>query len=80
MITGRVKAAGYTQLFDPAVGHNIEQETRQCIHCGKHWVYQPGSGQVNTRGFCLKCFGMTCGSVECDQCIPFEKWLERQER
>ena len=76
MITGRHRAAGYIQYADPN-GKNIELETRQCQHCGMQWVYQPNSGK--RRGFCLKCFGLTCGRPQCDVCIPFIKQLEKME-
>lgn len=55
----------------------VELETRQCRHCGKHWLYQPGSGK--RRGFCLKCMGLTCGEPECDPCVPYEARIELSE-
>lgn len=48
--------------------------TRQCVHCGGHFVSVKGSGI--TRGFCRLCKGITCGSHSCDACIPFEKQLD----
>ena len=48
-------------------------ETRQCVHCGRHWQYIPGSRKL--RGFCTKCMGPTCGCKQCDPCIPFMKKL-----
>ena len=49
-----------------------EFETRQCVHCQRTWVYQPGS--KNQRGFCLKCYGVLCGNPVClKECMPYEK-------
>jgi len=52
-------------------------DTLQCVHCNGHFQIVPGSG--TDRGFCLRCFGPTCGAKACDPCIPFEKKLEKIE-
>ena len=52
-------------------------DTLQCVHCGRHWVPEPGSGKV--RGFCRCCMGPTCGAQKCDACLPFEKRLDLYE-
>jgi len=70
------KVSGYVIITHPDYKHELE--TRQCVHCGKHWVYQPGSGRK--RGFCLACHGITCGSRVCDEHIPFEKKVEDYEK
>lgn len=48
--------------------------TRQCVHCGGHFVSVKGSGV--DRGFCMRCQGITCGKEMCDPCMPFEKQLD----
>ncbi len=53
-------------------------DTKQCCHCGQHYVSVKGSGKI--RGFCMRCMGPTCGAVSCDTCIPMEKQLEIIER
>lgn len=55
-----------------------EGQTLSCSHCGAHWQVKPGSGRK--RGFCSKCMAPTCGSKNCDTCIPFEKQLEAMEQ
>lgn len=54
--------------------------TRQCCHCGSHWIAIKGSGRV--RGYCSRCDGHTCGP-ECPTrrwgCVPFDVWLLAQE-
>ncbi|KKM94628.1 hypothetical protein LCGC14_1196420 [marine sediment metagenome] len=55
----------------------VEHETLQCVHCQRHWVKQPGSG--NKRGFCRNCMGPLCGDEKCGPCIPFEKKLDLYE-
>jgi hypothetical protein len=48
--------------------------TRQCAHCGNHFVSVRGSGIV--RGFCTLCNHVTCGSKECLAHFPFEKKID----
>ena len=51
--------------------------TLMCPHCGAHFEYRPGSG--TRRGFCLKCYGVTCGHPKCNTCIPLEARLDHVE-
>jgi len=75
MILGH-KPSGYVVTFDKN-GNKIEQETRQCIHCQKTWIYQPGSKRKY--GFCLKCFGIVCATCAGKDCPgPFQKQIERK--
>jgi hypothetical protein len=53
-------------------------DTAQCVHCGQHWEYKPGSGEM--RGFCQRCMGMTCGGPNCRDCMPMEKRLDLYEK
>lgn len=53
-------------------------ETRQCVHCGRQWIWEKGSGKV--RGWCMNCSGITCGNERCDECIPYEKKLDLYEK
>lgn len=43
--------------------------TRQCCHCGRHFVSIRGSGHI--RGFCRNCMKVTCGLPKCDHCRPY---------
>ena len=52
-------------------------DTRQCVHCGRHWFWEHGSGRK--RGFCLNCMGITCGNDSCHVCVPLQKKLELYE-
>lgn len=75
MIVGH-KPAGHVVFYD-AKGNKIERETRQCVHCQKTWIYQPGSKRKY--GFCLKCYGIICAECAMKECNgPFEKQLERK--
>ena len=49
-----------------------------CCHCNAHFVMVRNSGRI--RGFCMKCMQITCGRLECNVCIPFERKLEMMER
>lgn len=53
-------------------------ETRQCVHCGRHWLWRKGSGKK--RGWCMNCSGVTCGKPACMRCDPLERKLERWEK
>jgi hypothetical protein len=53
-------------------------DTRQCCHCGQHFVSVKGSGTI--RGFCRCCMAVTCGAAACDVCVPMERQLELMER
>ena len=52
--------------------------TKQCCHCQTHFMSVKGSGK--RRGFCTRCNAVTCGNLECDVCIPFEKKLDLMEK
>ncbi len=56
----------------------VEQDTLCCVHCRHHWIIKPGSGRI--RGFCMKCMGPTCGSKQCDVCVPYMKKIEMLEK
>lgn len=49
----------------------------QCCHCQRVWAYQRGSGVE--RGWCMNCSGITCGSRECDVCVPAEQLIKNLE-
>ena len=56
-----------------------EMDTRQCVHCGGHWIVVSGSGKLHR--YCMKCGGDTCSRLEClMECMPFEAWLDAEER
>lgn len=92
MIHGH-KPNGHFRTFD-ATGRAVEGETRQCVHCQKIWIYQPGSG--THRGWCLNCGGFICAEAHCfaqqqrwieeflaatskvRTCIPFQEWNSRR--
>ena len=68
--------AGYIVVSDPS-GKIQDGETLQCVHCGMHWIYEPGSGRE--RGWCGRCMGVTCGSQRCCICVPYEAQIEIME-
>jgi len=63
-----------------ASGRVVEADTLQCVHCGMHWIVEPGSGR--RRGWCTKCNGPLCHSKElCTvMCYPLEKRLDDVEK
>lgn len=71
--TARRPSGEYTIINE--YGERAQGETLSCVHCGRMWIVQPGSGRQ--RGYCLKCGGPTCGAKDCtDRCLPFERQLE----
>jgi len=48
--------------------------TKQCCHCGIHFVSVKGSGKI--RGYCTLCNKITCGAPACDPCVPYEAKLD----
>jgi hypothetical protein len=66
-------------IITPEFGCQIEADTLSCVHCGGHWIVQPGSGRQ--RSWCMNCAGPTCGAEHCvKHCIPTEEMLQRIER
>jgi len=53
-------------------------ETRQCVHCGRHWIYRPGSGRKF--GWCMNCGGIHCARPECCVCDPWQRKIEAEAR
>ena len=48
----------------------VERDTLQCVHCGRQWTKQIGSGR--RRNFCSFHMGPTCGAPACDTCLRME--------
>lgn len=44
----------------------VERDTLQCVHCGRQWTKQIGSGR--RRNFCEHHMGPLCGAPACDVC------------
>lgn len=66
---------GYARIVGP---EGVQEfDTQQCVHCGFSFHMVKGSGV--TRGFCMRCSGVTCGSKLCDTCIPLEAQIEHME-
>ena len=76
--TGK-KPAGFIIVSDPGIpGGKVEYETRMCAHCGKHWIYQPGSGKKY--GVCAVCGGYVCDNPKCQRrCTPLDEKFELVE-
>lgn len=69
---------GYVIISDPGSDKPIlEIASVQCVHCGGHWIPQPGSGKI--RGFCMRCNGPICGPG-CQECVPTDLLLENMEK
>jgi len=65
------RAAGVVITHD-FNGRESMRDTQQCVHCGAHWVVEPGSGKKHA--WCLKCAGNTCSSPRCRTiCYPEAK-------
>lgn len=84
------RPSGHFGTFDPSTFARVEGETRECVHCGYQWIYNPrasfsakvaGDYKPVTRGICTKCNGMVCGQQQCLKlgCIPKFKQIEIME-
>src|SRR5690242_5761214 len=63
------KPSGYIIVDGQEIAH-----TKQCCHCGMHFVSRKGSGKI--RGYCFSCSKITCGKPECNIHVALEKKLE----
>lgn len=73
---GRMRADG--QIIIVGDGPVIEHDTKQCCHCGGHFVIRRGSG--TQRGWCTHCNGVTCGGANCWECRPHAKLVAEGAR
>lgn len=74
----RPRDAGQVVYVDPGADKPLlEVGTLCCMHCGAHWIPEPGSGRI--RGYCQLCCGPVCGPG-CAKCVPMEQMLENIEK
>lgn len=86
------RPSGYFSTFNPVTLQRLEGETRQCVHCGMQWLYDPKDSlrrlqgirapKPRTVGKCLKCFGLTCSNPEClkNGCRDYRYEIEQMEK
>lgn len=74
------KADGH--IIDMDMGNREVADTVQCCHCGKHHVVKDAilRASLGGMGFCAQCNHVTCGTVECQPCVPQEVQLENREK
>jgi hypothetical protein len=63
------KPSGYIFVDGIEVAH-----TKQCCHCGIHFISRKGSGKI--RAHCRLCNKITCGAPACDVHVPFQAKLD----
>jgi hypothetical protein len=73
---GRMKPDG--QIIIVGEGPVVEHDTKQCCHCGGHFIIRRGSGV--RRGWCTRCQGVTCGGERCWECRPHAKLVAEGTR
>ena len=73
---GRMKPDGYIQIVGD--GPTVEADTKQCGHCGGHFVIVRGSG--TRRGWCNYCSAVLCGREACFMCRPYAKLVAEGTR
>jgi hypothetical protein len=77
MSHGVLRPSGHLITTPLDGGPETVQDTVQCVHCGGHWIVQPGSGKI--RGYCGNCAGPICGPG-CAVCVgPWEARMENIE-
>ena len=65
-------------LIVVAEGGSVERDTQSCVHCGRHWIVQPGSGK--RRGWCPWHKAPHCGSEDCMYCQRKEPGMQFESR
>ncbi len=50
----------------------------QCVHCNSQFPNLKIPGKE--RGWCMNCNGPVCPNRQCDECVPFEAWLDAVEK
>ena len=58
-------------------GQSSERDTLMCVHCGKHWIVQPGCGR--RRNYCTYHNGPLCGAETCDYCQRMDVGMQFDE-
>lgn len=88
-----LKPEGYSIITAPGA-RDVEHETSTCAHCQAISLMRAGFGPAQVKvmradgshyfveaPFCRGCFRHICPRKECgEQCVPFEKRLEIEER
>lgn len=72
-----MRADGELHAVDRETGKTTVTPTKQCAHCGRHWIFVPGSGR--RRGWCTRCNGITCGNHDCHECVHWRQKIENAE-
>lgn len=85
-------AEGYS-VITPAGGRVIEHDTTTCGHCNaveftkgagaqmKVIVFKTdGSHELRDARICHTCWRWVCPKRQCDECVPFEKRLDIEEK
>lgn len=70
------KPHGHFEYTGP-YGEMEEGDTLSCCHCRKHHMVRVGT--VQNFGWCARCAAYTCGTPECEPCVPFEARLVNEE-
>lgn len=77
MNSSLVRPSGHIITTHPDTDRSEQLDTVQCKHCGRHWIWKKGSG--NVRGWCFQCNGFFCGP-SCEVCVPQEVLLDNIEQ
>ena len=77
MLTPR--EAGQINIFGP--GQTKEAETLLCAHCQRLMITRASSPDMKPYygEQCRKCMKRVCPLCMGKSCVPFMKWIERQE-
>lgn len=72
------KPAGVVLVTD-FDGKLIENDTKQCCHCGGHFIVVKGSGKPHVH--CGRCAADTCSNPRCmSGCYPIQKRFDDVEK
>lgn len=76
-----MQADGELWTFPVDSDEVFSEKTVQCCHCGKHIIIRDAFAQAikGKLGYCGRCNHITCGSPECQNCVPQEQQIENIE-
>jgi hypothetical protein len=52
----------------------VEADMVQCVHCGRQWTVQPGSGRKT--GYCKFHQGRLCSNPQCAECLGLDPGMQ----
>lgn len=72
-------AAGYSIITSPGE-RAIESDISKCAHCQAVIFLKPLCKPSEAPNFCMNCYQPVCDKPACQECVPFMRKVEEEER